>query len=121
MNRQAAIDVLVRQVKLLLDSVGEKGIESTATRMAELGQAVRDYEAATPDTCQAKYPGEPTFTLVGRDQLSPGAIEQWIIDAKKANLIADRVPAAKIEDATDKLKVFLRWQTSNQDKVKYPN
>ena len=66
--------------------------------------------------CKAKYEGEPTFTLVGRDRTAVIAIGTWIEQATVAG-----VNREKIEDAKTKLIRFVQWQSENPDKVKVPD
>ena len=92
-----------------------------------LEMALEDLDAAPGDVmqvepahpgqcCVAKYPGEPTFTVVGRDKLAPKIVAGWI------NLAWEhRVPADKVIDAQEKLRLFEKWQHDNPDKVKLPD
>lgn len=69
-----------------------------------------------PDDCKAKYEGEPTFTLVGRDKLALHAIKRWMEAAAD-----EGVNAAKIDKSIEDYNKFVQWQMDNPDKVKLPD
>jgi len=98
--------------------------DATFQNMATMDQAIEDYDAAPEDSgCRAKYEGEPTFTLVGRDKLATWTISHWLYLAEQEGVErpGQRIDRTKFEDAYQVLEWFRRWQADNPDKVKLPD
>jgi len=93
------------------------------TDIEALGLAIREYDAAPAESCQAKYEGEPTFTLVGRDRLSTKVLSHWLYLAEQAGVTepGPRMNSEKFDDACRVLDAFREWQMQNPDKVKLPD
>lgn len=64
------------------------------------------------EDCKAKTPGEPTFTLVGRDRCAPDTIRAWALLAAKAG-----APPAKIGKALADAEEFEAWQQAHGSKI----
>jgi hypothetical protein len=61
---------------------------------------------------QHSQPGEPLFTLVGRDVTAPAIIRVWAMQAAAAG-----APAAKVGKALHDALAFERWQRQHGSKV----
>lgn len=59
---------------------------------------------------------EPSFTVLGRDQLAQATVVHWIERA-----VAAQVPEDKIRRAQQRWQEIIDWQSDNPDKVKTPD
>lgn len=68
------------------------------------------------DTVFSDEDEEPSFTVLGRDQLAQAVVRFWIERAEAAG-----VSDAKIERARQRHQEIVEWQSDHPERVKVPD
>lgn len=94
----------------LAQAVGREDIDYGSD---DLPTAPRSVTSPTPDLREDE---EPSFTVLGRDQLAQAVVRFWIERAETAG-----VAESKIARARERYDEIVAWQSDHPERVKVPD